>query len=304
MAGKPDIHADRTTLLRLVGVHDPEIIRAIGEWFSISPLVLEDIMNTGQHPKLEWQEDDSLFIVLKDAGFDRSRGCITHEHMAILWKDDVVILFQEKKTSRFDGVLERVRKGRKIRAAGGSYLVVALLDAIIDKYYGTLEQISSRAEELETALERRQSQNKLQELYRLRRENIILRNTLMPIREMVSELIRDEENGFGQDALPYLRDVGDHANQVADAVKALTEIMQGMIELQISLSGMQANRIMQVLTLVATIFIPLTFVAGIYGMNFEYMPELKWHYGYFIILGVMGVLAVAMAAVFVRKRWF
>lgn len=297
------VSPETTTLLHCVGVHDPAMIRAMGSVASIPAIVLEDVMNTAQRPKLEWLEN-GIFLILRDMAFDESANTLNQQQVSLFWNDNVVLLFQETDTRRFRGVMERVRTGSgKMRGAGGHYLAVALIDAIIDNHFATLHAISERAQALEDALQDKQTEKRLNTLYTLRREAVVMRNALLPMREMFRELSSAPQAELPPPAEAYLRDVGDHATQAADSVLALADIMTGMIELQISLAGLKTNRIMQVLTLVATIFIPLTFIAGVYGMNFEFMPELKWRYGYFIALGAMGVTAVGMLALFLRNKW-
>lgn len=292
-----------TTLLHCIGVHDPATIRSMGSVASIPSITLEDVMNTAQRPKLEWLEN-GIFVILRDMSFDEPTNTLSQQQISLFWNDDMVLLFQETDTRRFRGVMERIRTGSgKMRGAGGHYLAVALIDAIIDNHFATLHAISERAQALEDALQDRQTEKRLNTLYTLRREAVVMRNALLPMREVFRELCSAPQTELPPSAEAYMRDVGDHATQAGDSVLALADIMAGMIELQISLAGLKTNRIMQVLTLVATIFIPLTFIAGIYGMNFEFMPELKWRYGYFIALGAMGVTAMGMVVFFLRNKW-
>lgn len=306
----PDISGTRpahetgcTVLYRVEGIHDAEMVQRMGEWFDLPPLALEDVMNSGQQPKLEWLDDETVFMVLKDMDFNAEAMKVRQEQVCIFWRADTVVLFQERPSQRFEPVMERIRKGRRrIREGGAGYLAIALLDAVIERSFSTLGAMSAEAERMELQLEENPTEHLLTTVYRLRREAAILGNTLLPVHDMLRELSR-EEDSFSTAAQPYLRDVKDHSDQAARSVEAMQTILQGMIELQISMAGMKTNRIMQILTLVATIFIPLTFIAGVYGMNFEYMPELGWKYGYFTCLGLMTGIGLLMAWLFVRKKW-
>lgn len=294
---------DKTNLLTITGVHDPVLIQTIGDRFEIPKLLLEDIMDTGQRPKVDWEEDP-LCVVVKDVVFDEEHRRLEQEQISIYVHEEKILLFLEGPTKRFDGVLQRIRIGRQRMLEGGAgYLMAALLDAVIDNYYTTLSGMSDKAEQLEAALYKKQTEDSLNELYLLRRESIILRNVIFPVRDMMGTLVREEDGSFNSFTCEYLRDVSDHATQMAESVQALIDILTGMIELQVSLMGMRMNRIMHVLTLIGSIFIPLTFITGLYGMNFDNMPELHTPHGYFIVLGVMGVIVGGMLVFFKHNDW-
>ncbi|MDY6852016.1 MAG: magnesium/cobalt transporter CorA [Thermodesulfobacteriota bacterium] len=298
-----DLAEDQTHLMILSGMHDPDMVKQLGQCFSLHPLLLEDAMNTGVRPKLESTED-GIFILLKDVNFDLEEEIVLREQVSLYLKDNVVLVMQEAEHGPWDGLIQRIRKGKgRIRSAGASYLAVALIDALMDRHYTLLGIMSVKAEEIETELEVRQNEELLRRLYRLRREATLLRNSVIPIKDCLVELRRSEDDIFGEEVLPFLQDVRDHAAQVAEATETLNELLTGILELQISLAGMRMNNVMRLLTLVATVFIPLTFLAGIYGMNFEVMPELHWKYGYPALLGLMAVTAIGMFLYFKRKDW-
>ncbi|MBI9080057.1 MAG: magnesium/cobalt transporter CorA [Pseudodesulfovibrio sp.] len=287
--------------IRVVGIHDSETIKAIGATMDFPNLALEDVMNTGQRPKFVWADDETGFIVMRNV--DAREGSLASEQVSLFWRDNLVVVFMETESEFLDGVLARIRKGRgRIRNGGSTYLLSAILDSLVDRNMVTLARFSELAETIETKLDRKTTDVLLGQLYELKREVILLRNLLIPIREIFKGLMREDAE-IPDSVLPYLRDTAGHHEQAVDGVTALHDILKSMIDYQVSLIGMHTNRVMQFLTIIATIFIPLTFIAGVYGMNFEFMPELKWRYGYFIVLGIMGVTAIAMLYYFLRKRF-
>lgn len=291
---------DKTDLFVVTGIHDPECIRTLGSAFGFPNLALEDVMNTGQRPKFAWADDETGFVVMKNLDVTTLR--ITSEQISFFWRDGLVLVFLEDESTLLDGVVARLRKGKgRIRTEGSDYLMVAILDALVDRNMDALALLGERAEEFEDNLDRHPSGEQLEQHYALRREVILLRNVLLPTREIFKHLLRDESE-VADTAQPYLHDVAEHHEQAVEGTLALHDILTSMIDYQVSLIGIQTNRVMQFLTVISTIFIPLTFIAGVYGMNFRYMPELEWHYGYFISLGVMGAVGVLMVYYFIKKR--
>ena len=292
---------DQVHWLRVVGLHEPELVRAVGDRFGLHPLILEDVLNTTQRPKFH-ESGDVLSVVGKDIEYDAESGGVVSEQVCLSWADGVLVSFQEGEHAAWDVVLERLRSGRgKLRQGGYALLVAALLDGMVDGCLEALAHIGMQAEDLEDRVMLRQSQDLLYEIYALRREAIFLREALWPFREAIGRMAR--EIGDDEHAVAVLKDVYDHAAQAVDAARSLAEVAGGMLQLAISLAGMRMNSIMKVLTLVSTIFIPLTFIAGVYGMNFRVMPELDWEYGYFVALTAMVALGLGMAIWFVRKKW-
>lgn len=300
---RPDLSDGRTHFLLLSGVHHGQIVQHVGDWFGMHPLLLEDVMNTTQRPHIDLQ-DEGIFLVLRDVAFDPEEIRLHSQQVCLYQRDNTVLAFQEDESDRWEGVLARLRKGRgRMRAAGPEYLLIALLDAVVDRKYATLERIGDTAEELEDSLDEKPSEESLLQLYRLKREVIMLRNLTLPSRDILDKLGDPDEELLPPQVMPFLRDVHGHSVQVSDSVQTLHEILAGMLDVQISLQGMRMNNVMKLLTLIATIFIPLTFLAGIYGMNFRDMPELNWPWGYPVLLLIMLLVAVGMVYYFKRKNW-
>ena len=291
------------TWINIDGLHEVGIIEKIGEHFSIHPLILEDILHTGQRPKME-DFEDYIFLVVKMFYYDEKDDEIKMEQVSLLLGSNFVISFQEREGDIFDPIRERIRnhKGR-IRRMKADYLGYALLDTIVDNYFIILEKIGEDIEDMEEELVTRPTPETLQTIHNLKRELIVLRKSIWPLREVVNSLERGESPLINEATGVYLRDVYDHTIQVIDTIETFRDMVSGMLDIYLSSISNKMNEVMKVLTIIATIFIPLTFVAGIYGMNFEFMPELKWHWGYFAALLVMVAVAVIMVFYFRRKRW-
>ncbi|WP_461208929.1 magnesium/cobalt transporter CorA [Desulfocurvus sp. DL9XJH121] len=300
----PVLDFGRTHFLSLVGVHEPEVVRRVGGWFGLHPLILEDVVSGAQRPKLN-DQGDARFVTLRNVIYQQGDKRLEEEQVSVLWGENYVLAFQESEDDAWAGVLARLRKGApRIRAGGPQYLAVALFDALVDGAMDALGMLSAEVEELESRLAGRHEEEGLLEAYRIRRDCILLlRNVLLPTQEVLGALKRGEAEEITGEAAPYLEDVAEHALHAVEAAKVLHDVLGGIMDAHISLAGMRMNNVMRVLTVVATIFIPLTFVAGIYGMNFEFMPELKWRFGYFLCLGAMAVIGVGMLVYFARKRW-
>ena len=291
------------TWINIDGLHDMAPIQAIGHHFGIHPLTLEDIVNTGQRPKFE-AFDDYLYIVLKMLAFDPASGNIHAEQVSIVLGPNVLFSFQEKPGDVFEMVRDRLRRGKgRIRKTGCDYLAYALIDAVVDHYYSVLEQIAEKAEEIEQSLLEAPEQSMVHRLHHLKRELIVFRKQIWPLREVLAALIRGESALIKESTVLFLRDVYDHAVQVIDTVESLRDVLSGLLDLYLSTLSHRMNEVMKVLTIMATLFIPLTFVAGIYGMNFKYMPELEWRWGYAAFWGLIVTLALVMFYYFRKRRW-
>ena len=291
------------TWINVDGLHEVGIIEKIGKHFSIHPLILEDILHTGQRPKME-DFEDHIFLVVKMFYYDEKDNEIKMEQVSLLLGSNFVISFQEREGDIFNSIRERIRnhKGR-IRRMKADYLGYALLDTIVDNYFIILEKIGENIENMEEELVTRPTPETLQTIHNLKRELIVLRKSIWPLREVVNSLERGESPLINEATGVYLRDVYDHTIQVIDTIETFRDMVSGMLDIYLSSISNKMNEVMKVLTIIATIFIPLTFVAGLYGMNFEFMPELKWHWGYFAALLVMAAVAVFMVFFFRRKRW-
>jgi magnesium transporter len=291
------------TWVNIDGLHDIEVMEKIGKHFDLHTLVLEDILNTEQRPKIE-DFDDYIFVVLKMLYFDESQDEIRAEQVSIILGSNFVLSFQERVGDIFNPLRERIRNAKgRIRKMGADYLAYALMDAIVDNYFTVLEKLGEKIEDIEEKLVSNPTPETLQTIHNLKREMIFLRKSVWPLREVVSSLERGESSLIKESTKIFLRDVYDHTIQVIDTVETFRDLLSGMLDIYLSSISNRMNQVMKVLTIIATIFIPLTFVAGIYGMNFEYMPELKWRWGYFLVLGSMAIIGVWMLIYFRKKKW-
>jgi magnesium transporter len=292
------------TWVNIDGLHDIKLMEKIGKHFGLHPLVLEDILNTDQRPKIE-DFDDYIFVVLKMLYFDEDENEIRTEQVSIILGSNFVLSFQERVGDIFNPLRERIRNAKgRVRRMGSDYLAYTLLDAIVDNYFIVLEKLGEKIEGMEEELVSNPTPETLQSIHNLKREMIFLRKSVWPLREVVSRLERGESKLIKDSTGIYLRDVYDHTIQVIDTIETFRDMLSGMLDIYLSSVSNRMNQVMKVLTIIATIFIPLTFVAGIYGMNFEYMPELKWHWFYpkafwVVMIGVAGVMLVY----FRRKKW-
>jgi magnesium transporter len=291
------------TWINIDGIHEAEILEKIGKYFEIHPLVLEDIMNSGQQPKTE-DLDQYVFVILKMLFYDEGAKEIKPEQVSLILGPNFVITFQEKEGDVFNPVRDRLRKTKgRIRRMKADYLAYCLIDTIVDHYFVVLEKLGEWIEDLEEELVTNPTPETLQTIHTLKRELIFLRRSVWPLREAVISLERGESALIHDSTSIYLRDVYDHTIQVIDTVETFRDMVSGMLDVYLSSISNKMNEVMKVLTIIATIFIPLTFVAGIYGMNFKYIPELDLHWGYAAALLLMGAIAFVMVLYFRRKRW-
>jgi magnesium transporter len=291
------------TWINIDGVHDSEVIGKIGGHFGLHPLILEDIMNTAQRPKME-DMGDHIFIVLRMISFEGKKKGIQSEQVSLILGPNFVISFQEREGDVFDPVRERVRTGKgRLRKLGPDYLAYALIDSIVDNYFAVLEKLGEKVEFIEEELVKDPGRRTLQEIHVLKREMIYLRKSVWPLREVISRLERAESALIKGSTGIFLRDVYDHTIQVVDTVETYRDMLSGMLDMYLSSVSNRMNEVMKILTIIATIFIPLTFIAGIYGMNFRYMPELDWRLGYFAVIGLMLAIGILMVIFFRRKKW-
>lgn len=285
------------------GVQDVGIVEKIGKNFDIHPLVLEDIVNTDQRPKIE-DHEKYVFLVLKMLHYDEVKHETRVEQISFILTRSGVISFQEMKGDVFDAVRERIRSNKgRIRKMGADYLVYALIDAIVDNYFAILEKIGERIEDMEEVVVEDPSPKILQKIYNLKREMVYIRKSVWPLREVINALVRDESRLFRKTTNVFLRDVYDHTIQVIDTVETFRDMVSGMLDIYMSSVSNKMNEVMKVLTIFAAIFIPLTFIAGVYGMNFENMPELGWKLGYPMVWIVIILVSFSMLFYFKRKKW-
>jgi magnesium transporter len=284
------------------GLHDVELVRRLGEEFGWHPLMLEDIVSVGQRPKLE-EYDGALYIVMQMLRWNAATQQADEEQLSLVLGERYVFTFQERVGDVFDGVRERLRTQRgRIRAKGPDYLVYALIDAVVDNYFVVLEQIGQLTEGLEEEVIVDPREPTIRKLHALKRELLSIRRAVWPLRDLMSSLVRDELERFTDETQVYLRDVHDHAVRVLDTVEALRDVVSGMMDLYLSTVSFRTNEIMKVLTVMGTIFIPLTFLAGVYGMNMP-IPEARWPGSYFVFWGVCLAMAGGMLLWFRRRGW-
>ena len=298
-----------TTWINIDGLHEIDVIEKIGNCFEIHPLVLEDILNTDQRPKME-DFEKYIFFVSKMLYVEEKKQEIHSEQVSIILGENFVISFQEGVGDVFDSVRERIRSGKtRIRRRGADYLAYALFDALVDGYFSILEKIGEKIENMEEDLISNPTPKTLQEIYNLKREMIYIRKSVWPLREVINNLLREESNIIKENTHIFLRDLYDHTIQVIDTIETFRDLISGMLDMYMSSVSNKMNEVMKVLTIFAAIFIPLTFVAGLYGMNFSpdaspfNMPELSFYWGYPMALFTMAIIGVIMLIYFKRKKW-
>ncbi len=289
--------------INIDGLHDVELIRAVGERFGWHPLMLEDIVSVGQRAKME-EYDGVVFIVLPMLGWNAERAQVEEEQLSVILGERYVFTFQERFGDVFESVRERLRNARgRIRQRGPDYLAYALIDAVVDHYFAVIEAVGEITDDLEAEVLVDPVSGTMQRLHLLKRELISVRRAVWPLREMLNQLLRTEGAYFSKETRIFARDVHDHAVQVAETVDALRDVVSGAVDLYLSTMSQRTNEVMKVLTIMASIFIPLTFMAGVYGMNFDFMPELHVWWAYPALLGVMLLLGGTMLLYFKRKGW-
>jgi magnesium transporter len=295
---------DKISWIDVTGLHDVDAVAELGRIFDIHSLVLEDIVNTNQRPKIEIF-DDHFFVVFKMLFSDPLTAGIQSEQVSLIVNEKTVISFQEREGDVFEPLRERIRQAKgRTRTMGSDYLAYSILDIIVDNYFEILEKLGEEMEILEEELIKAPGSKTLGKIYRMKREILSVRKAVWPLRDVVNRLEKGEITLINRKTMPFLRDLYDHIIQVIDNVEAMRDTVTGLLELYLSSVSFKMNDVMKVLTIISTIFIPLTFIAGVYGMNFENMPELKWSYGYFISLGLMSVIFVSMVIFFKKKKWW
>jgi len=293
---------DTVSWINVQGLSNEEEIEKLGKYYNINPLVLEDLVNTNQRPKVD-EYDDYVFCVLKMLYLDDNYKLIT-EHVALILTEHAVLLFQEVEDDVFKGVRERLaNKFGRIRTRGADYLFFALIDAIIDQYFVILEELTNQTELLEERVYNNPEQEIASNIQALRKEVLAIRRNVFPVREISNRLVKTDHRLFHPETKLFLSDVNDHSIQIHETIEMLREMSMSLMEMYMSNVSNKMNEVMKVLTIMASIFIPLTFIAGIYGMNFDYMPELHNKYSYFIVLGIMFLILVLMLVYFKRKKW-
>jgi magnesium transporter len=291
------------TWINIDGIHDVSIIEKIGQGFNLHPLILEDILNTEQRPKMV-DFGDYLFIILKMLYNEPEEDEIKAEHISLILGSNFVISFQETEGDVFDNVRERIRNAKgRVRKMGPDYLAYALIDAIVDHYFVILEELGEEIEVMEDELIKDPCPKNLQLVHYLKSNTIFLRKSVWPLREVVSGLERSGSALIKKPTLVFLRNLYDHTIQVIDTIETYRDIISSMVDIYLSSLNYRLNEVMKVLTVIATIFMPLTFITGIYGMNFKYLPELNWRWGYLWFWSFIVIVALLMILHFRRRKW-
>ncbi len=286
------------------GLHDVEVINIIGATFKLHPLILEDIVDTQQRPKYD-EYDHGILVVLKALSFDATTVSVKTEQVSIYLGPGFLLSFQEAETDLFHQIRERIHTGKgRIRKKNADYLIYALLDAIMDSYYVVLDEIEGVIEKLETSILNNPGKNNKGEIHQLKQEMLIVRKSIAPLREAISRFSKSEHDLISENTKVFLRDLYDHNVQLLDTTETYRDMLNSLQDLYLSEISFKMNEVMQMLTLITSIFVPLSFLAGLYGMNFEYIPELHFKYGYFILLGVMLLIGGSMIYYFKKEKWF
>lgn len=299
----PDLATTKKNIwLNIIKLHDVQFLTDLGKKVGLDKLVLEDILNTAHRSKIE-AFDDYTFLVARAIHFDPNTLDFDSEQISFVVKDHCVFSFQERKEDDFDFIRKRLNKGGRIRENGADYLIFALLDAIVDKYLIVLDQFGRLIQDLETHASTEKTRPFLARTNKIRDDLIMMRSQLSPLRDMTQKFVTGGDMKIQKKNLGYYRDLHDHAQQAWESLELFIELVRGARDYHLNLLSLSSNEVMKFLTLFASIFIPLTFVAGIYGMNFQYMPELHSEWGYPGILIFMGLMAASFIIYFKKKKW-
>ncbi len=291
------------TWINVDGLHDVAMLERLAHDYGLHPLTIEDIVNTQQRPKVEFF-DNYIALNLKMYTFDINTYELDIDHVSLVLGKNFVLTFQERQGDLFDAIRTRIQYNKgKIKKGGADYLAYSLLDAIVDGYFKVLDRIGDEIENIEEKLFTNPESSILEDLHDLRQELIFFRKTVWPLRTIMNELDRQETELIEDSTSVYLRDLYDHVVQVIETLETFREMLSGHLEVYLSTISNKTNEIMKFLTIIGTIFIPLTFIAGVYGMNFKHMPELEWRWGYYLIWAVMIGIGVALLAYFRKKNW-
>ncbi len=289
--------------INVSGLSQTDVIQKVGERFGLHPLSIEDILNTHQRPKVE-DHGDYLFITMKMLYPDESDSRIIYEQVSLILGERFVLTFQEGGRDVFDPVRARIRTAKgKIRNMGPDYLAYTLIDAIVDHYYIVLEKMGDEIESIEERLINRPDDDILKDIHSFKYEILFLRRSIWPLRDVISFLERGDSDLIDDGTTIYFKDIYDHTIQAVDTCELFRDLISGMLDIYLSSLSNKLNEVMKVLTIFSTTFIPLTFIVGIYGMNFEFMPELKWYWGYPVLWVVMLSIVVVMVHYFRKRRW-
>lgn len=295
----PFVTSETVSWLDIDGIHDSNVVAEVGRKFDIHMLVLEDIMNSTSRPKVEFF-DEYTFITLKMLELDKKSNELNVEQLSIVFGSKYLLMFQERPGDFFDPIRERIRTSKgKVRNKDAYYLAYLILDTVVDNYIAVSEQLAENIEALEDVVVRRPNENTLHRILSLRKELLDFKRSIDPLKEAINTMTRE----LDEEMAKYYRDLHDHIVYESENLAMYREMIVNLLDLYHSNLGMKMNQIIKVLTIITTIFVPLTFIVGVYGMNFDNMPELRTKYGYFYVLGGMFVLVMFMLYYFRRKRW-
>jgi magnesium transporter len=289
--------------LNIKGVHDTKLIEEIGNIFNLHPLLLEDILSVHQRPKID-EYENCLFIIARVLNSENNYGTIQSEQVSFILKENTLITFLENNNTSFEIIRERLRKAKgRVRKMESDYLLYALLDAIVDQYFVILDKMGEKLELIETDLLEEKDDKIINRIYKTKSEVMYIRKTIVPMRELVSTLMKGGFEEISESTQLFMKDLYDHIIQVYETTESYRDTLSGFMDIHLSSSSNKMNRVMKVLTIISTIFIPLTFIVGVYGMNFHYMPELEWKHGYFLIWAIMVAILIGMLYYFKKKKW-
>jgi magnesium transporter len=295
--------AGKKLWLNIRGVHDADLIKKIGDLFHLHPLVLEDILNTEQRPKID-EFDDYVFLESRSFKYDKTNMSVESEQISFVLGRDYLLTFQEQSTGIFEPVRERLRTSRAhVRDYGVDYLAYSLLDSVVDRYFSVLEDVGEDSEALQDLLLHNPSNAELQSIHQLKRVSIELRRAVWPLREVINNLIRNENDFFKPSTMPYLRDVYDHTVNFIESLESIRDSLSGMMDIYMASVSQRVNLELRALTVVAMLFMPATLIAGIFGMNFTHMPWIDHYNGFWWALGIMATIALVMILIFWRRQW-
>lgn len=296
------LSSDRVNWVNLDGLSDLDVIEQLQSHFDIHTLLIEDVLND-QRPKSE-EYDDYLFFTMKML-YRIDENVVDYEQISFILGKNYLLTFQEKEGDLFDGFRERIKLDRgKVRKKQSDYLLYRLIDIIVDNYYNVLDHIGDRIEDIEDNAYENPDNKIFQEIQALKKELIFLRKALYPLREALSKLVKGESEFIQEETLPFFADVYDHVAHLIDSLDTYKDLTSSLLDIHINALNTRMNEVMKVLTVISTIFMPLTFVVGVYGMNFEFMPELHWKWGYTAVWIVMIGIVAAMIIFFRKKKWF
>jgi len=300
----PRSNEDHVDWYDIRGLHDTSLIEMIGKTFEIHTLVLEDVVDTYERPKYD-EYVNGNFIMLKALAFKFDSLEIKTEQVALFYRNGLLISFQETESDIFEAVRQRISSGRgRIRERGADYLCYSLIDVVVDNYFIVLDGIEETIENLESKLLDNPDKSIKGAIHHLKKELLVVRKSISPLREAIGRFSKSDSPFIDERTPAFIRDLYDHTIQIMDMVDTYRDMLNGLQDLYISEISLRMNQVMQILTIVTAVFVPLSFLAGLYGMNFDHMPELQYRYGYFVLLGTMAVILIGSLLFFKKKKWF